>query len=213
MVAFEWAHFGKNDGLISETVFGIEIDNEGTIWASTSKGLFDFDPEQLLTAVNPESTIRNYTYKDGLQCPEFNMGAHFKSKSGTLYFGGNNGYDYFKPSDIQNRREKPKIALSKITVRNEEVPIPEDKVLHLTWRGYSVNFEYANLNFLEAAKNEYAYQLIGVDPERIYSGARIFVNYTNLNAGRYEFLIGSTMDESNWEAQNPLLSLVVHPPP
>ena len=51
-------------------------------------------------------TFTNYYYKDGLQSNIFAAGeslraAHFKGKDGILYFGGNNGFNFFDPLQIK----------------------------------------------------------------------------------------------------------------
>ena len=68
------------------------------LWLGTRNGLSRFDPVT--------KTFTNYDYKDGLQgnifaAGERERGAHFKGKDGTLYFGGNNGFNFFDPAQIK----------------------------------------------------------------------------------------------------------------
>ena len=83
-------------GLLDNTVYSILEDNKNHLWLGTRNGLSRFDPVT--------KTFTNYDYKDGLQSNIFaagdrryGQGACFKGKDGTLYFGGNNGFNFFDP--------------------------------------------------------------------------------------------------------------------
>jgi ligand-binding sensor domain-containing protein len=78
-------HLFENISLPSSNIYGIQGDDTGWVWMSHSKGL---------TRVNP-MTLESHHYgiRDGLQAKEFTLGASFKSRSGTIYFGGISGFN------------------------------------------------------------------------------------------------------------------------
>ena len=65
----------------NDVVNAILDDAEGYLWLSTEKGVSRFDPQQ--------KAFLNFHVHDGLQEGGFNLGAGFKSRDGTFFFGGN----------------------------------------------------------------------------------------------------------------------------
>ncbi|MEJ2053068.1 MAG: two-component regulator propeller domain-containing protein, partial [Calditrichaceae bacterium] len=80
-------HYTHDDGLAGNSIQGILEDNNHMLWISTTSGLSRFNPES--------ETFKNYSVNNGLQNDEFGVKSSFKSKDGSLYFGGPNGFNYF----------------------------------------------------------------------------------------------------------------------
>ena len=53
----------------------------------------------------------NYDEPDGLQGKEFNERAACRTRKGELLFGGAQGFNIFRPQDININRRKPKSFL------------------------------------------------------------------------------------------------------
>jgi ligand-binding sensor domain-containing protein len=98
------------DGLPNDVIYGILEDASGYLWISTNEGISKFDP------IN--RTFTNYDEQDGLQANEFNSGAYFRDHEDFLYFGGINGLNYFKPSQINENPIIPEIVFTNLTVNN-----------------------------------------------------------------------------------------------
>src|SRR6202040_999096 len=79
-------------GISSQVVYGIESDREDRLWLSTNNGLARLDPRA--------HSIKWFHQVHGLQDEEFNSNAHYQGADGTLYFGGNNGFNAFSPDMI-----------------------------------------------------------------------------------------------------------------
>ncbi len=86
----EFLTYTEADGLPNSVIYAIQPDGAGRLWLSTNHGLSLFDPDTL--------AFTNYDVTDGLQANEFNFGASYRSSTGTLYFGGINGYNAFLPN-------------------------------------------------------------------------------------------------------------------
>src|SRR5258705_13979360 len=91
--------FRSADGLPNEAIFGILEDNHENLWISTNKGLSKFNPATM--------NFKNFDVEDGLQSNEFKENAYWKSRSGAMYFGGNNGFNEFFPDSIKERSFDP----------------------------------------------------------------------------------------------------------
>ena len=80
--AITFANVSEKDGLSNDVVYGVQFDNSGWIWMSTNYGISRYNPES--------GEIKNLHRTDGLQSEEFNFGAHYRSDTGELFFGGHN---------------------------------------------------------------------------------------------------------------------------
>ena len=203
-------NFSTVDGLPSNTILGILEDENGFLWISSLNGLTKLDPDS--------NKITNYTNKDGLQSKEFNEGAYFKSKDGTMYFGGINGITYFKSNDIFETPFESEIVLSELKI-NQNIVNPDDiisenvilkesisyvKELNLTHNERLISIKFASSNLTASNYLSYRYKLKGHEKEwnEIEDNQRI-VKYSDLKSGNYILLIDSKFKENDW-SKNPL---------
>ncbi|NQZ90368.1 MAG: diguanylate cyclase [Saccharospirillaceae bacterium] len=179
----KFKRYTTQNGLPSNIIYGIEEDNQGFIWLTTNHGLSRLDTKT--------GKFQNYDVGDGLQSNEFSGNASFKSKSGELFFGGNNGFNRFYPENIVDDIQLPKVVITEMMLLNNTVPIipinnvrhnnidttvspsknkarfslnqviNETKAITLTYQENIVAFEFSALHFSNPKKNQYAYQLVG----------------------------------------------------
>ncbi|RMG72892.1 MAG: hypothetical protein D6722_04550, partial [Bacteroidetes bacterium] len=211
--------FTTADGLPSQTVYAIIPDEQGRLWLSTQKGLSRFDPTT--------GQFRNYDARDGLADDEFNGNAVAKDQRGFLYFGGINGLTYFHPDSLRENQHAPSVAITAIHLFNEPLrpwgTIPQSEVrlteaapfvqeLALSHRDYVISFEFAALDFTQPEKNQYAYQMEGLDDDWVAAGNRRYVTYTNLAPGTYTFRVRASNNDGIWNEAGTALRIVVAPP-
>jgi ligand-binding sensor domain-containing protein/signal transduction histidine kinase len=172
-------HFTEDDGLASNSIFGILEGDEGQLWISTTAGISRFDPRK--------ETFRNYGASDGFQGDEFNIFAYYKSPSGELFFGGWDGLSAFYPAQLEENRSPPSVVLTSYKILNEEVeigrPLSGLDEIELGYDNSMVTFEMAALDFYAPHKNRYAYQLEGSDWVEL--GTKRDVTLTHLQPGEY----------------------------
>lgn len=240
-------YLGTQDGLSGNMVFGLLEDSLGNIWCSSFNGLsrLNFKVFESLTKVdngrNPfESPLfRNFDTSQGLQGIEFNQGAAYKDRKGTLYFGGTNGLNYFSTSDIRESNFVPPVLITGFRIFNREVSvlpsekgtsqggvkivkkddvyylpreITDIKELTLTYRESVISFDFAAMDFSQPEKNQYAYKLAGFDKDWNFIGARNSATYTNLNPGEYILLVKGSNSDGIWNPEETTLKLTIIPP-
>src|SRR6185436_8473243 len=129
----------------------------------------------------------------GLQADEFNFNAHYRGRDGTLYFGGNSGFNAFLPSSETSPSPPPRVALTSVSVLNQELPLPQlpsgGRPLSLAHDDKLVTFQFAALDFVSPENNRYSYRLEGFDPHWVDAGRQRRATYTNLDAGEYTFRV------------------------
>ncbi|KUG24911.1 two-component system sensor histidine kinase/response regulator, hybrid [hydrocarbon metagenome] len=173
-----------------------------------------------------EKTFTNYDYQDGLQSNEFNSNAFMKSKSGTLYFGGINGFNYFNPSSIELNTKVPNIVFTDLYLFNKKLDVGEmvnDRiilekpitVLETLVLNYSDNIftiYFSSLDFSAPGKNLYCYKLEDFENEFSNSTSNRFVTYTNLNPGKYVLTVRGSNNNNLWNESGASLVLIIKPP-
>ncbi len=213
-----FTRFNESHGLPSSVVYAILEDEDGFLWLSTNRGLSRFDPRT--------KHFRNFDVHDGLQGYEFNGNAHLRSRSGSLYFGGINGFNVFNPREIKESGYRPPVRLTRLLVNNRPVKpaqqvdgktiltttLSETRYLELTWKHRVVAFEFVALDYTSPDKNQYAYRLEGFDDEWNYAGGRRFASYSNLPPGAYTFRVKASNCDGVWDESGAALSIRVIPP-
>lgn len=192
------------EGLANSIVYGSLMDSQGYAWISTNTGLSRFDPVR--------ETFTNFDVYDGLQNNEFIGGSFLLLKNGEMVFGGVNGFNIFRPQGLQRNSNQSPVAITDVKVMNESVGFERDLPLIIDYKNNFVSFEFAALDFAAPQKNQYAYQLEGIDKKWIYSGSRHFVSYSQLPAGDYIFKVKASNSAGEWNETPTTLRLRVVSP-
>ena len=203
--------FTDKHGLPNNTVYSILEDAKNNLWLGTGYGLSRFD--------SLKKTFTNYDYKDGLQGNFFaagderERGAYFKGKDGTLYFGGNHGFNFFYPDKIKADSHLAPIVITQFKLFDKHVKgANESKEIVLDHNENYFSFEFSSLSFYNPAKNQYAYKLEGVDKDWIYSGSRRYAGYTNIDPGTYTFIVKGTNNDGVWNEEGTSIIVIIYPP-
>ncbi len=201
--------YTEKQGLAGNAVFSILEDNEGNLWLGTNNGLSKFSPVK--------QTFSNYDATNGLQSNLFTAlyteAAAFKGRYGTLYFGGNNGFNAFNPADIHPNRYVPPVVITQFQLFNKLIAGKQEaKEIKLDYDQNFFSFEFAALNYTNSQKNQYAYQLTGVDKDWVHSGTRRLASYTNIGPGEYTFRVKASNNDGIWNENGTFIRIIVNPP-
>ncbi len=209
-----FTHFEEKNGLVNNVIYGILEDSKGFLWLSSNKGLSRFDPKN--------GTVRNYSANDGLQSNQFGGNDHFKDSRGYMYFGGINGFNIFYPDSIRDNPYIPPIVITDFQIFNRSVGVGGDSPIRrsisstrsitLAHDQNVFSFEFAALHFSSPQSNTYAYKMEGFDKEWIRSGTRRYVTYTNLDPGKYLFMVMGSNNDGVWNTQGTSIEIIIAPP-
>ncbi|HWK72898.1 MAG TPA: two-component regulator propeller domain-containing protein [Povalibacter sp.] len=188
----------------SQVIYGIESDDTGQLWLSTNNGLARLDPR--------DRSISLVQQAHGLQADEFNFNAHYRGTDGTLYFGGNNGFNAFVPQQASADAPPPRMALTSVSILDRELaardlPGPQ-RPLALGYDDRLVTFVFSALDFTSPANNRYRYRLDGFDTDWIDAGNQRRATYTNLDPGDYVFRVRGANGDGAWSEAD--LTVPVH---
>lgn len=201
---------GLGGQLPGTNIYDIQQDREGFLWVSTNRGLTRLKVSGLDVEVN------NFLEDNGLQGNIFNKGAGFKDDDGKLFFGGNNGLNYFDPLAIQPDAYSPPVVITELKVMNKDV-VPQTSpeaplVLNHLSNNFSVTF--SALSFSQPQNHMFAVKLEGLDAEwrMLGAGART-LDFSNLKPGVYVLKIRAANGYGVWSAEEEELFLRVKPAP
>ena len=205
--------FDETNGLANSSIYAILPQSDTELWVSTNHGLI-----KLSIAYGKDTNLAaqfyNYTAKDGLQSNEFNTGAYYLSKDGTMYFGGIAGINWFNPFGIKGNSYKALPAITEIFV-NEHFYSGDTSVyvrnLRLPYDQNTISFSLRALEFTQPGQNQFAYKLDGLDNDWVYT-TNDKVRYSNLQYGNYTFLLKVSNNEGLWNKEALEIHIVILPP-
>jgi len=216
----DFSVYSEANGLPNNVIRAICDDDNGDLWISSNKGLTRF--VNAVGAIDSAYFV-NYGTDDGLQGNEFNSRSCYKDENGVLYFGGTNGMNSFLPDSIPENNIPPKLILTDLLIFNKPIKIgtedsPLDQHINLTkhieldYNQSVITIKYASLNFIAPEKNRYKYIMKGFDSDWNDVGNKMEATYTNLNPGKYEFIVIGANNDGVWNNEGIHLAITILPP-
>ncbi len=216
--------FTQKDGLPHNAVITMLEDSVGNLWLTTPNGV-----TQMIIADTTSSGIsfRNYSEADGLQGKLFNENAALRTRAGELIFGGANGFNIFRPSEIGQNDRQPKVVLTDFQLFNKTVrpleqidgevilnmSVVEQPSIVLPSSKNVFSIEFAVLNFIQPENNACRYKLEGFNDQWLTADSKSHkVTFTNLDAGDYIFRVAAASNDGIWNEEGASLRIKVLPP-
>ena len=213
-----FTNYSTEYGLPNDVIFGVQEDRKGDLWISTNKGISCFSPSK--------KSFQNFGVVDGLQDDEFKENAYCKTSNGTMYFGGNNGFNAFTPENIQQTSFDPPLVFTDFRIFNKSVSVAKDehdksplkqaisetKSIIVPYSSSVIEFQFASLNYTGPQKKQYAYMLEGFDKDWNNVGTSHSATYTNLDPGAYTLKVKGLNNNGQWSSHILTLQLTVSPP-
>ncbi len=213
-----FTNYNTVNGLPNNVISGMAEDSNHNFWLSTNRGLSMFNPGS--------KKFKNFSPADGLQSYEFKAHAVAKSRSGTMYFGGINGFNQFVPEEIKSENLDPVPVFTGFDIFNTRIviaknsedpsPLKQDiaatKEITLSYKQSVISFEFASLNYGDKSKKQYSYKMENFDKDWNYVGSKNTATYTNLDAGKYILKVRSMGSNGEWSAKTAIIQLIITPP-
>lgn len=206
--------FNKNKGFANDYIHGLIEDQAGDLWISSNNGLTRYNI--------PSARPTNYGLAYGLQGLEFKQDASLKASDGSIYFGGTNGFNVVRTSEIVTNTLVPNIVFTGFNIFNKPVSSRDEKsplknniteTTHITLSSDQATFslEFAALNMIAPENNQYAYKMIGLHDSWIPLGNQRTVAFSNLPQGDYTFVVKASNNEGVWNEQGTIMKIRIIP--
>jgi signal transduction histidine kinase len=178
--------FDANNGLTGTYIYGLLLDDEGNAWCSHQRGL---------SSINIKTfQIVNYNKSDGIQDWDFNNRAFYKSTNGTLYFGGINGFNYFKPPLKPFVFYKPQIYVDEILVNDQSYFIDTNanliQQLNLSYKQNNISIKALVNDLGNENKSQLIYRIKEKDSKWNYLSPPNLITFNSLAPGNYTVQMG-----------------------
>ena len=200
-------NISEKQGLANNSIYGI-LRYGQVFWLSTNRGLSSIN--------RATGEIRNFGLKNYIQSNEYNEGAYCKTSDGVFYFGGVNGFNYFKPQNFPSGIDNSKTEITLIRKGEEEIPIlfnaKGERYIELNYNDNLISFEFATLNFIPSHSNKYAYTMEGFDDKWIKAGSRTVAYYTKLSPGKYVFRVKALDGDIISKNKGASIQIIIEPP-
>ena len=224
-IEYNW----KDDSILNRTNFGAivpigaEMDDQGNFWVISPNGLYQFN--------HKNKSIKKYNRSDGMYINKFNTWSSMKSRSGELFFGGDNGFIVFHPDSLKQNTYIPPVVITDFLLANQPVPVrgssrdtsefksPLTNTISLTEHitlPHSQNmfsFHFTALDYTNPSKNRYRYQLRGFNEYWVETNANNrTATYTNLDPGDYTFSVIASNNDGLWNHTGKSIHITILPP-
>jgi len=188
------------------------LDDGRKLWVATENGLLCFDTEK--------KTSEYYNSYSGLERNSFFERSCLKTKDGTMFFGGADGFVSFSPSDVKPPKDTPSIVLTDFSIFNDsrfcDVKMQDSGLckyaVSIPYNASVFSFEYAAVSYWSSTKNNYAYMLVGFDADWHNVGGERKATYTNLDPGDYYFHVKGAGSNGVWNDVGMRVRLTIKPP-
>lgn len=199
-------HFTKENGLPDECIYAIAIDDQGSLWCSTNRGVI---------RINKDKSILQLTKNNGLQENEFNTNAVSQTGDGELFFGGVNGISSFYPSAISGFKEKINILFTNIKINNEahikDTASWNIRDIDLPYHQNAVSFDFIAMGTNNPDQYIYQYKMEGIDEQWIQNNNLQTVRYF-LPPGKYVFKVYASRAYNKEAVPMKEIHILIHPP-
>ena len=196
----------------NSTVHGILEDSHGNLWVSTNQGLIRFDPQ--------EQTKQTYNNGNELTVTEFSDGAFYKDNAtGTLFFGGVNGFVTVKPDSYITTDYMPEISLKGLSIFGKEYNLYDflhykdgKPVLQLDYKHNFFQLNFRVTDYINGNAYFYSYKLEEASDQWIENGVSPNAIFSNLSPGEYTLFVKYRNNINGKESQPQAFTIHITPP-
>jgi ligand-binding sensor domain-containing protein/two-component sensor histidine kinase len=194
------------DGLPSDYMQYVYIDNHNRIWLYTANGI---------CLVNPSTKkMISFNMEDGLS--ENNCSSHpYQDTAGNMYIGFTNSFQTFKPDSLIYKKPKSiSILLTGLWINGKEWPVNPlfIKTLQLDHTQSGISFDFAAISPTLENDILYAYRMEKLEDRWTITTEKAHGQYTNLPPGNYQLHIKAASRNGEWYKQEYFLSIIIHSP-
>lgn len=194
------------------TVHGILEDNSDNLWISTNQGLIKLNPQK--------QTLQTFNYENGLTISEFSDGAFYKDNAtGTLFFGGVNGFVTMKPNSYIATDYMPEITLKELSIFGKKYNLYDfqyshngKNILKLDYKHNFLQLHFQATDYINGNDYQYFYKLKEASSQWIDNGTSSNAIFSNLAPGEYTLLVKYRNNISGKESKQQTFIIHITPP-
>lgn len=170
--------YTTEDGLATNNAYASQVDGDDNIWISGPRGISKLNLRQ--------ETITNYTSSDGLQFNEFYRNATLRDRDGTLWFGGTQGINWFKPREIRKNESVVNVRVARFVSDRKRILPDKDGVYRLEEGNHTFMIELSARPIMQTYNVTYRYAVDNDDWQTLPHEVNR-VTFSRINSGSHTF--------------------------
>ena len=199
----------ESNGLANNTTYSLLSGAKNELWIGTLKGLSRYD------TINKQ-ILGFYDY-DGLAGNEFNSSSQLKTKTGAIFFGGQNGISSFTPENIEVTKTNLNLNITRVnwfdsikdTIYHANIDNSDLKPIEIPHSNSFVNFEFSLSDYFKPENNTFKYRFIGLHSDWRMLKKTNILSFTNLPPGDYQLEVMASTNYGMWNMQSIYLPIKV----
>ena len=200
----EVKQFTRNNGLLSDFISNVNADNKENLWILSEKGITKFNTNTYKTKSNNLSNIEISAYETNVSV--------YDSVSTSIVYGYKNSLAFIQINKILNTPALPIPIINSVTIYDQQQVIDPSRKFILKHNENNISIDFTAVQFEDADKIRFAYQLSDIDKDWQYANIRRTVQYSNLATGDYIFKIKTGNENDKWSTAYSLLIFTIKPP-
>jgi ligand-binding sensor domain-containing protein/serine phosphatase RsbU (regulator of sigma subunit) len=201
------------NGLSSNDIASVGIDNKGYVWAGTNNGLNRIEIEN-----DSVAGVKYYSTADGFTGESCSYSKMLVDSNGHLLIPTNNGLMIYQPEyDLENTKE-PLTHITSVKINGDESDwlhhidsAKTDQQFMLPYTKNNFIFSFIGVSLTAPQKVKYQYMLLGFD-KKLNSTTQLHAAYNNLGPGSYEFLVKACNNDGVWNKEAVSFKFEIMPP-
>ncbi len=191
----------ESDGLLSNLIAQLNIDDKNNIFVGTSRGL---------NKIDVKGKIHVYTEKSGFTGIEAKDNATFKDKDGNLWFGTVNGVVKYQPKMDYCADPEPLTHIDKMLINRKNREMISNQSLN--YLENDITFEYNSICLNNPDAVQYQIMLEPADKEWRPVTTQTVATYSSLAPGKYAFKVKAKNSAGVWNSNPVMYEFNIKPP-
>jgi len=195
-------HLTIENGLLSNFISVVTVDEENHLYIGTNKGLNRYDQE--------EGKIYTFTRKNGYVGIETQDEAVFVDENGLFWFGTANGVTIMDPAKIRTESIDPLTHIRSISVNYELYSMEPD--MKLGHKEKAIMIDYYSICLTNPEAVQYQVMLEGADADWRPVTQQTRAIYSALPPNKYTFNVKASNSYGEWNKEPVSYSFTIMPP-
>ncbi|MGC4100648.1 sensor histidine kinase [Ferruginibacter sp.] len=197
--------YDTKKGAPSDIALTVLTDKNDNVWWGDYMSI-----SVLLNAGSTEQLI-SFNEKDGLLSSYYQTLKLEQQRNGTIWALTSMGMVSFHPDSISQNTIAPVLALDSITMTGSDSNYTAAVTPVFDHNQNSLQFCFTAVCLTDASRVRYAYRLIGMDSNWVYTSSRS-INFNFLQPGKYSFEVKACNNNNVWTKNSLQYSFTILPP-